>query len=56
MFVGDWNDYHDNYKWHKLRGGDHSALGDCLATLELIRQMASARKAKRWYEFWVVGQ
>lgn len=28
------------YKWQKLTGGDHSALGDCLATLEVIRRMA----------------
>ena len=56
MFVGDWNDYHGDYRWHKLKGGDHSALGDCFATLEVIRQMASGKKAKRWYEFWVVGE
>lgn len=52
-FVGQWNDYYGNYKWHKLEGGDHTALGDCLATLDLIRAMASAMKLKRWYEFWV---
>ncbi len=28
------------YKWQKLRGGDHTALGDCRATLEVIRRMA----------------
>ena len=28
------------YKWQKLRGGDHTALGDCRATLAVIRRMA----------------
>lgn len=41
-FYGDWNDYRKNYKWQKLAGGDHSALGDCLATIEVIRKMAQA--------------
>ena len=27
-------------KWLKLTGGDHSAVGDCKATLELLRRMA----------------
>jgi DNA polymerase-3 subunit epsilon len=39
-FVGDWNEYHQNFRWPKLTGGDHSALGDCFATLEVIRKMA----------------
>jgi DNA polymerase-3 subunit epsilon len=40
-YVGEWSDYHQNYKWQRLPGGTHSALGDCLATLELMRQMAA---------------
>ncbi len=28
------------YKWQKLIGGDHTALGDCRATLEVIKKMA----------------
>lgn len=27
-------------RWSKLTGGDHSALGDCRATLDLIKRMA----------------
>lgn len=30
----------DGYRWAKLPGGDHSAIGDCRATLELIKRMA----------------
>ncbi|MCB9628200.1 MAG: 3'-5' exonuclease [Sandaracinaceae bacterium] len=30
------------YKWQKLAGGDHTAIGDCRATLALIRLMAAA--------------
>lgn len=39
-WVGDWNDYHGNFRWQRLPGGDHTALGDCRATLEVIRKMA----------------
>lgn len=39
-YVGEWNDYHQNFRWQKLAGGDHSAVGDCLATLEVIKRMA----------------
>ena len=40
-YVGEWNDYYRNYKWQSLPGGTHSALGDCLATLEVLRTMAA---------------
>lgn len=42
QWIGDWSEYHGNYKWQKLPGGDHSALGDCRATLGVIRQMAAS--------------
>lgn len=29
-----------NFKWHKLPEGDHSALGDCLSTLKVLKEMA----------------
>jgi len=38
-YVGElWAD--GSYKWQRLTGGDHSALGDCRATLTLIKRMA----------------
>lgn len=40
QWIGEWNDYHGDYKWQKLPGGDHSALGDCKATLQVIQNMA----------------
>ena len=40
-YIGEWNSYHGNYKWQKLPSGDHSALGDCRATLKVIQRMAS---------------
>jgi DNA polymerase-3 subunit epsilon len=40
-WVGEWNDYHGNFRWQRLPGGDHTALGDCLATLEIIKDMAA---------------
>lgn len=52
-FFGEWNEYRKSYKWQKLSGGDHSARGDCLATIELIKTMATTQKCKKWYEFWI---
>lgn len=40
-YIGEWSEYKKDYKWQKLPGGDHTALGDCLATLEIIKKMAS---------------
>lgn len=41
QWIGDWNDYYQSYRWQKLPGGDHTAIGDCKATLEVIRRMAA---------------
>lgn len=43
-WVGEWNDYRGSFRWQKLEGGDHSALGDCFATLETIKKMAESRE------------
>lgn len=32
--------YRDSQKWLRLDGGNHEAVGDCLATLAVIRRMA----------------
>lgn len=40
QFVGDWSDYHEDYRWQPLPGGDHSALGDAQAALAVLRRMA----------------
>ena len=40
-YVGEWSDYYQDYRWQPLPGGTHSALGDCLATLEVLRTMAT---------------
>jgi DNA polymerase-3 subunit epsilon len=52
-FRGDWNPEKSDYRWHKLPEGDHSALGDCRATLEIIKEMAKDRPLRHWYEFWL---
>lgn len=41
QFIGDWSNYWKSYRWQPLPGGDHTALGDCLATLEVIKEMAN---------------
>jgi DNA polymerase-3 subunit epsilon len=38
-WVGEFWPY-GGYKWQKLESGDHTALGDCRATLDLIKKMA----------------
>lgn len=39
-WCGDWSEYHGNYRWQALPGGDHSALGDARATLAVLKKMA----------------
>ncbi|MBH8577163.1 3'-5' exonuclease, partial [Nostocaceae cyanobacterium CENA369] len=41
QWVGEWNAFHGNYKWQPLIGGNHSALGDCEATLKIIEKMSA---------------
>lgn len=41
-WVGEWNDYHGNYRWHKLTGGSHRALGDCQAARARLIEMAAS--------------
>ena len=40
-FCGDWSAHHGDYRLHPLPGGDHTAIGDCRATLALLRTIAS---------------
>lgn len=51
-FYGDWNSYRRSYRWQslgnacvqqgiKVNARGHSALGDCLRTLALVRAMAA---------------
>ena len=54
-FIGEWASWKDDYKWQKLPGGDHTALGDCIATLNIIKEMANTELMeipKKWYQFW----
>lgn len=39
-YYGDWNDYHESYRWQPLNGG-HRALGDAQAALKRLHKMAS---------------
>lgn len=41
-FVGNWSTRHGSYTWLPLPNAGHRALGDCLATLQLLRTMAAA--------------
>lgn len=39
-FTGNWNPISKEYRFQKLPGSNHSALGDCQATLQLIKFIA----------------
>lgn len=41
QWVGEWSAYQQDYRWQRLPGGDHTALGDCRATLALFKEMAA---------------
>jgi DNA polymerase III subunit epsilon len=42
QYIGEWDSRRSNYRWQKLPGGDHSALADCNATLDIINRMAQS--------------
>ena len=44
-WVGEWSDWHGNNRWQPLNGG-HRALGDCLAVIERLREMAAPARAE----------
>jgi DNA polymerase III subunit epsilon len=50
-FVGEWNDYHNDYKWQKL-GGTHNAQGDVDKTIQIIKRMANFLEEEREHEAW----
>jgi DNA polymerase-3 subunit epsilon len=41
-FIGEWSDYHEDYKFQKLPGATHNVIEDCLAVLNIIKEMANA--------------
>lgn len=56
--YGDWDEYHQSYRWQKLSNAlvqqgllpsnAHDALGDCRMTLNLIRKLAQNLKPINW--------
>ncbi len=52
--YGEWNDYHQNYRWQKLTTAAahysvevenaHSALGDCLMTYGVVQKMVEVNE------------
>lgn len=41
-FAGEWNEQFQSYRFQGLPGKDHTALGDCLATLAVIHRIAES--------------
>jgi DNA polymerase-3 subunit epsilon len=46
-FAGKWSNYHQNYTYQKLPFSEHNSIGDCKATLKLIRMMANTEIEKK---------
>lgn len=40
-WYGDWSSWHGSYRWQPLPGGDHTAVGDCRATLALLKRIGA---------------
>lgn len=40
-WCGDWSEHHGSYRWQPLWGGDHTALGDARACLQVLETMAA---------------
>ena len=38
-FKGQWDAAKQSFRWQPLRGGNHRSLGDCQATLQILRKM-----------------
>lgn len=55
QFVGDYSDYFDDYKWKPLCGG-HRALSDCLACLDIIKEMAATDIEDISFETWLAAE
>jgi DNA polymerase-3 subunit epsilon len=41
QWVGEYSYRYRDYRWQRLPGGDHTALGDCLATLRVLKGLAA---------------
>lgn len=39
-YVGQWSGTHNDFKFQKLKGGNHTAIGDCRATHKVIKKMS----------------
>ena len=56
-YMGEWSPKWQAYRWPRLSGGDHSALGDCRATLRLLQQMAASHLSmEENYQFLSVSE
>ena len=38
-WFGEWSEHHQSYRYKPLEGGDHTAVGDCQATLAAMKRM-----------------
>ena len=48
IWFDEWSDYRESYKWQKLPNGDHSAIGDCKAALDVFKEIARCPNYVLW--------
>lgn len=44
-WAAEWDARRRKIKWQKLPGGDHTAIGDCVAVIDLLEKIANNRRS-----------
>lgn len=44
-YRGMWDSVKNDYRWYALEGGNHTAIGDCEATIRLLKKIATTELA-----------
>jgi DNA polymerase-3 subunit epsilon len=50
-WYGCYSEYWNDFQWQKLPGGDHTALGDCLAVWDILQTMANDSDQQKYPDF-----
>ncbi|MFN4845893.1 MAG: exonuclease domain-containing protein [Dolichospermum sp.] len=50
-WYGCYSEYWNDFQWQKLPGGDHTALGDCLAVWDILQTMANDSDQPKYPDF-----
>jgi DNA polymerase-3 subunit epsilon len=50
-WYGCYSEYWNDFQWQKLPGGDHTALGDCLAVWDILQTMDNDSDQPKYPDF-----